>query len=220
MDDAIVARTDLGIRQPSDLEGKQLAILTGTTSHRFADLFIDYYGLDRDKIEFVNLSPPSIQASLIQGTIPAGSIWQPFRYNVETTLAEQGGGGVVQFTDRAIYTASALLAVRSELARERPEDIEKFLRALIKAEDYVANNTESAIETLSGALNVDSPILRSYWSDYDLRVNLKLSLEQMFTEEGAWVKTQDGFRTQALPSYANILNQEPLRRIDPSRILQ
>jgi NMT1/THI5 like len=42
-DDAIVARRDRGISKPKDLEGKMLAILPGTISHRFADLFIDFY---------------------------------------------------------------------------------------------------------------------------------------------------------------------------------
>lgn len=215
-DDAIVARRDLGIENPKDLEGKTLAILPGTTSHRFADLFVDFYGLDRSKIKFVNLSPPSIQAGILNGSIPAGSVWQPFRYNVEQALGDRA----VQFNDRAIYKAYSLIAVRRPFSEEHAKEIEAFLRALIAAENFIRSNVDEAISILSEELNMAPEVLRAIWDEYDLRVQLDTGMVQVFTEEGEWIKRrQAGFEGKQVPSYDQVLEPRFLERIDASRVI-
>lgn len=215
-DDAIVARRDLGIENPKDLEGKTLAILPGTTSHRFADLFVDFYGLDRSKIKFVNLSPPSIQAGILNGSIPAGSVWQPFRYNVEQALGDRA----VQFNDRAIYKAYSLIAVRRPFSEEHAKEIEAFLRALIAAEDFIRSNVDEAIGILSEELRMAPEVLRAIWDEYDLRVQLDTRMVQVFTEEGEWIKrSQKGFESKQVPSYNRILESKFLEHIDASRVI-
>lgn len=214
-DDAIVARRDLGIQEPKDLQGKKLAILPGTTSQLFADRFIDFYKLNRQEIEFVNLSPPSIQASIINGQIPAGSIWQPFRYNV----AREIGRNAVQFTERQIYKSYVLIAVRPEFAKQRPQKILLFLKGLIKAEEFVRANPQEAIEILATEIGVDPKILAAVWEEYDLSVGLDVSLVEILAQEGAWIhKTQKGFENMQVPSYRDVLNFRFLEQVDAARV--
>lgn len=223
-DDAIVARTDMGINEPKDIEGKQLAILTGTTSHRFADLFIDFYGLDRSTIEFVNLSPPSIQASLIQGVIPAGSIWQPYGYNVEQAVAGgrtgSEGAGAIQFNDRDIYKAYALVAARQQFVRENGGALDRYLRALIRAEEFVADNPDEAIAIFGEELSIEADVLRTFWDDYVPTVKLDMELIEVFRSEGEWiVEFQRGFEKRSVPTYDDIIDPAPLSTIDASRVV-
>ena len=214
-DDAIVARRDLGIREPKDLQGKKLAVLPGTTSQLFADRFIDFYKLNRKEIEFVHLSPPSIQASVINGQIPAGSIWQPFRYNVAREL----GRNAVQFNERKIYKSYALIAVRREFAKENPTKIRLFLKGLIKAEEFVRANREQAIEILGTEIGIDPKILAAVWEEYNLSVRLDASLVAILAEEGAWIRqTQKGFENMQVPSYRDVLNFRFLEQVDAARV--
>lgn len=214
-DDAIIARKDRGIRKPQDLEGKALAILPGTTSHRFADLFIDFYHLDRKKIQFLSLSPPSIQAGILNGNIEAGSIWQPYRYNVLRELGERA----IEFKDQRIYTAYSLIAARTKIAAERREDIINFLKALIQAEEYIKTHKDDAIAIISQELDVQKDVLEAVWNEYDLSVRLDEGLVRLFSDEGHWiVRTQKGFEGKTVPSYQDVLYPGILKNIDPVRI--
>jgi NitT/TauT family transport system substrate-binding protein len=215
-DDAIVARRDQGIGKPEDLQGKTLAMLTGTTSHRFADLFIDFYKLDRNKITLLNLTPPSIQASVINGQIPAGSVWQPFRYNVQQALGDKA----IQFNDRRIYKCNCLLAVRGDFAQNNPAQIRSFLKALIKADQFVKEHKEESIAILAQEIAMDPKVLTAVWGEYVLGVKLDLSLVQTFADTGAWVvSSQQGFENKVVPSYQDVLDPGFLRQVDPKLVI-
>lgn len=215
-DDAIVARRDKGINSPKDLEGKTIAVLDGTTSQRFADLFVDHYKLDRSTITFLNLSPPSIQAAVMNGDTVAGSIWQPFRYNVQQEIGDKA----IQFKNDNIYRAYSLLAVRKELADKHPEQIKQFLKALLKAEEYARKNKDDTIGLLSKEINIAPKVLEAVWDDYILRVRLDNNLLKVFQDEGKWIqRTQKGFEKKSVPTYENILNPAFLNSIDSSRVI-
>lgn len=214
-DDAIVARRDMGINSPKDLEGQTLAILNGTTSHRFADLFIDHYKLDRSKIKFLNLSPPSIQAAVMNGSVGAGSIWQPLRFNVEKEIGEKA----IQFKNDNIYRAHSLLAVRKSTAEKYPEQVKQFLKVLIKAEAYAKANKEEVIQILSKEINIAPDVLTAVWDDYILRVRLDTDLLNVFRDEGKWIQqTQKGFENKDVPTYDQIINPSFLQSVDASRV--
>lgn len=213
-DDAIIARRDMGINKPKDLEGKTIAILNGTTSHRFADLFIDHHKLDRDSITFLNLSPPGIQVAVMNNNTEAGSIWQPFRYNIQKEIGDKA----IQFKNDNIYRAYSLLAVRQEFASKHPDKINKFLKALIKAEAYAKDNKDEVIQILSKELNISAEVLAAVWGEYILRVQLDDKLLKVFQDEGAWIqRTQKGFEKKSIPTYENIINPTFLLNVDSSR---
>ena len=215
-DDAIVARRDKGIEKPEDLQGKTIGVLTATTSHRFADLFIDFYKLDRSKITILNLAPPSIQASVISDQIQAGSVWQPFRYNVQQALGDKA----IQFNDRRIYKCNCLLAVRADFAKEHADQIEAFLRALIKAEQFLKDNPTEAIAILAQEIAIDPKVLTAVWDEYAPSVKLDLSLVKTFADTGAWVvRSQPAFADKQVPSYQDVLDASFLRQVDAARVI-
>lgn len=215
-DDAIVARSDQGVTEPKDLEGKRLAIVQGTTSHRFADLFIERHRLNRDRIEFVNLTPPAIQAGLLSGNLPAGSVWEPFRYNIEQALP----GKVVQFKNDSIYRAYALLAVRKDFAAQEGNQIRAFIQALIRAEQFVREHKTEAVGILSQELAIPASTLNAVWNEYILTVRLDAALLQVLADEGAWIsRSQQGFEGRPVPRYDNVLDPQFLRAVQADRLV-
>jgi NitT/TauT family transport system substrate-binding protein len=214
-DDAIMARRDQGIQTPKDLEGKTLALVPGTTSHRFADLFIDFYKLDRKKIRFLSLTAPSIQASVLNGSIPAGSVWEPYRYDVQQAL----DGKLVQFNDPRIYTAYGLLAVRGDFAKAEPVRIRSFLKALIRAEAFIGDHRDEAITILAKEMEMDPAVLTAIWGSYEPSVQGDEALSDVFAGTGQWAKaTQKGLESKPVPAYTDVLDFSFLRRVDATRI--
>jgi NitT/TauT family transport system substrate-binding protein len=189
-------------------------MVPGTTSHRFADLFIDFYKLDRKKMQILSLTAPSIQASVLNGSIPAGSVWQPYRYNVEQAL----DGKLVQFNDRRIYTAYGLLAVRGDFAKAEPARIRSFLKALIHAEAFVKDHREEAIAILAKEMQMDPSVLTAIWGEYELNVQADEGLLNVFVSTGQWAKaTQKGLDAKPVPAYTDVLDLSFLRQADAAR---
>jgi ABC-type nitrate/sulfonate/bicarbonate transport system substrate-binding protein len=207
-DDALLARADKGIRKPTDLYGKTIAIVPATTSHRFADRFIDFYKLDRSRIRFLNSTPPGIQSGLLNGDLVAGSIWEPFRYNLQKAL----GTKIVQFQDRAIYTSYVLAAMRKATLVQEHARAELFLRGLVAAQRYVRDHPEESINLLAKEIGMEPGVLTAIWSDYEFGVGLSPELQSVFDDAGRWAKTAETSLASApVPSYANVIDPSVLK---------
>jgi len=214
-DDAIVARRDRGIKGPKDLKGKTLAILSATTSHVFADRFLKANGVAPGEVKTVNLTPPAMQAAVINGDVDAASVWQPFRYNVLKAL----GNKAVELNDPGVYTAYAVVAVRKEFAEKNPEAVKSFVRALIKAESYIKGSPDQAIPALAKEIDIDAGVLRKIWGEYSVRINLDAKLLATIREEGSWIhETQKGFGDKTVPAYSDAINSTFLAEVDASRV--
>jgi NitT/TauT family transport system substrate-binding protein len=216
-DDAIVARTDQGVRKPTDLYGKSVAIVPATTSQRFADRFVDFYKLDRSRIQFVNSTAPGIQAGLLNGETVAGAIWEPFRYNLQKSL----GPKLVQFHDLNIYTAYGLVAMRAATIGRDHVRAEQFLRGLIRAQQYVSDHQQESIAILAKELGMEAPVLAAIWNEYELNVALDPGLQSVFEDAGRWAKrAQPALANAPAPSFAGVIDPSVLRSAQAAGLAQ
>ena len=199
-DSAIVARKSAGIAQPSDLKGRRLGLLPGTTSQIFADRFLSKYGLSLADVQVMNLQAPAMQAAFVERGVDAISIWQPF----VTNIAKAGGDDAVTFKEAGVYVGLMNIAVRKSWASEHRSEVVRFVRALRKAEEWVKTNPEKAQTLMAKELNLDPGLVARIWSQYTFAVGLdQARLEKAIAEEGTWIqKTQPGFADKAVPDYA------------------
>ena len=215
-DDAIVARKDKGIRSPRDLAGKNVAYLPATTSHIFLARFLKANKVDINKLDLVTMTPPAMQAAMLNGDIAAASVWQPFRYNISKELA----GKIIEFKNTDVYGARAILAATSKKLSEHRDGIGKVLKALILAEEWMAGHEEEGLGILAAELKMDPQVLKAVWPEYRLHVQLDAPLLKLIQEEGAWIQqTQDGFKDKPVPSYSDIFAPEPLVAVAPDRVI-
>lgn len=215
-DGAIVARKDHGIETPKDLSGKKVGILQGTTSQIFADKFLEKHLID--SVNILNLQPISIQSSVISDEIDAGSIWQPFVYNIEKQLGENA----IVFKDSLAYTGYMNLAVRKDWlgTSENNKKAKSFLIALKKANQYIIDNPESSKDILSKIINLDKNIVESIWHEYKFDLNLdKNELLGVIKSEGEWIKeTQKNFIDKPFPNYETYFENTMLNDISRTEV--
>jgi ABC-type nitrate/sulfonate/bicarbonate transport system substrate-binding protein len=214
-DGAIVGRKDAKILTPKDLEGKKLGVLQGTTSQIFADRFIEKYGLKN--VQIVNLTTVAIQSSVVSKDIDAGSIWQPFIYNVQKQL----GDNAVVFADTDVYVGYFSLAVQRNWAKSNPKLVEKALQAHIKAEEFAKSNPDEAIALVAEEVGIDKAALGQFWNQYVYRVQVKPDLAREIAKEGDWIKnTQPQHKGQAVPTYDWAIDDSYLRTVASDRVAQ
>ena len=198
-DDAIVARADRNIRQPTDLTGRRVAYLPGTSSHVFLLRFAEKNKLDLSKVQLIAMSPPAMQAALTTGAVDAITVWQPFRSNAMATLGKAG----MQFDNGGIYRARVLLTARNDRLKTRSEAARRVLDSLDEAASFARTNPNKAIPILAKQLGVNEKSLAGSWSEYNLAVTFPSDLSFSLGEIGKQVvQTEPKFRSRPVPDYA------------------
>lgn len=165
---ALLVKADSDIESVSDLEGKTIATVVGSTGHNLVEKLLSQEGLDIDSdVEFVNISAGDAAAVLETGEADAVAIWEP---NV-TRLVENGTAKAIAYgRDCGLLGVNPLMINRA-YAESNPKIVE------IINEQY--KRGVEAIDTLDGDT-------LAYVSEY-----LSLEESQVATVAGNWDYTVD-----------------------------
>ena len=211
---AIVARKDAGISTTGDLKGKRIGFTAGTTSDFFLDSLLAANGLTRKEIQPVALKPEEMQDAILMNKVDAVCTW-----NYPLTLIQQqlGSGGVV-FYDREIYTETFNIAAQQDFVRNNPKTVRRFLRALIKAEAFVAKNPGEAQSIMSSATKVDKKLIQDVWNDFNYHVVLDQSLLITLEDETRWAMKNKLTDQTVMPNYSSYIHWDSLQSVKPDAI--
>lgn len=214
MNNAIVARKDSGIASASDLQGKRIGFTPGTTSDFFLDSILIANGLTREAIQPVPLKPEEMQAALLEKQVAAVSTWN---YPLTEIKRQLGTNGLVIF-DPDIYTETFNLAAKQDFVQRNPETVKRLLRAVIKAENYVAQQPDEAQEILSAATKTSKDLVREVWSAFNYRVILNQSLVITLEDETRWAIKHKLTDQAEMPDYRNFIHLDSLRAVKPEAV--
>lgn len=208
---AIIARRSAGITKPSDLAGKIVALSPGTTSDVFANWYLPKNGVPIEAVNLRRIQPAAIQQAVIAQEVDAASTWQPFVYNISKAM----GSDAIEFRDPAAYRGYENVAVRKSWAKEHPETVRAFLRALRVAEEFVKANPAEAQAIMAKEIALDPEIVKATWSEYTMMLSLDTpGLAKHIGQIGTWISaTQDGFKGKPVPDYTVYLDDTYLQSI-------
>ena len=214
LNNAIVARKDAGIAAASDLKGKRIGFTPGTTSDFFLDSMLTTLGLTRQAIRPMALKPEEMLPAILAGQVDAVCTWN---YPLTQIKRQLGANGTVIF-DREIYTETFNVAATREIVGNRPEAVQGFLRALIKAERFVAEQPAKAQALMAAATRTDPEVVREVWDAFNYRVRLDQALLITLEDEARWaVKHQLTDRT-GMPDFRRFIHLDSLRRVKPEAV--
>lgn len=146
-------RTDAGIRQPKDLEGKTVGINSfGACAEFVTKTFLRQHNVDVDKINFVVIPDDQAEQNLATGNTDLAIIHAPFSGRADhaaniTRLwsdydLDRGLGGMQPYS------------VHGKFLREHPESVRDVVTALAKAGNWVNANPEEARQIISKRINL------------------------------------------------------------------
>ena len=211
---AIAARKGAGINSPGDLIGKRVGFTPGTTSDFFLDSFLTANGLTRQNIQPVALKPDEMLGAMTAHNVDAVSTW-----NYPLTLIAQklGSEGII-FYDRQIYTETFNIATKQDFIKSNPETVKNFLRALLKAETFVATNPDEAQAIMAVATKNDKRLIHSLWNAFNYRVVLDQKLLLTLEDEARWAIKNKLTDKTVMPDYAGYIHTDSLRAVKPDAV--
>jgi NitT/TauT family transport system substrate-binding protein len=211
----VVARKDRGIHSAADLKGKRIGVFKGTTLDFFMDGFFTDTGIEYSDVEIVDMNVFEMTDAIAKGDLDAIFTWQPHVLNAQKKLGENG----IILESRLKYTTAWLIVVRKDYAEKNPEVLEKFLRVVVKAENFIKENPEEAIRIHAEVGGTDKETVEVLWDVVDFELTLSEGLLTTMEEESRWLIKENVYNETEVPSFLDYIYFEPLEKVKPEGIM-
>ena len=166
----VVALRSAGISAVSDLKGKRVACLVGSSSEYFLWRLLASGELAMADVTLTNLQPPDMVNALRRRDVDAISIWEP---HAQRAIDGVGADSNV-FDSRGLYTeyfnVVSTVAVLKDEAKRRA--ISEFLSALTDAARKMRGDAPQAWRVIGARLSMDPRELEGIWSRFSFEIGL------------------------------------------------
>jgi len=208
----IVARRDRTIVEPADLRGKRIGICPNTISEYYLSTFLLSYRIPRSEVTLVNLPPDGMTEALAGGEVDAISIWDVYVYDARKRLGENA----VSWHDQPTQDFHWVLMARENVIQS-PEPVRLFLKALVKAQDFLLAHEDVAKGIIMRRRGFEPEFMRENWEDTRLDVSLSQSLVRSLDNAANWNMHRDG-RFAESPNFLNYIYTGALDQVDPRAV--
>src|SRR4028119_2215219 len=147
--DVVVTKSD--IKTIPNLKGKKLGANLGGFSEVFVTEMLKISKLTSDDVRVVKAEALEVPQRIQNNAIQAGHTWEPY-----LSEALKLGANILFTSKQTPGLILDVVAFRSEVIRDRPEDIRPFVRGWLQALSYWETNIPEGNEIASKALNIPS----------------------------------------------------------------
>jgi ABC-type nitrate/sulfonate/bicarbonate transport system substrate-binding protein len=211
----IVAYRDRGILAPADLRGRRIAVPKATSAHYFLDMFLAAQGLTPSDVTQVFLPAAEVGPAFRDGRVDAAAHWEP---NVQNIAREAGERGQV-FHFSGLVVSPFLLLARQDLIEKSPARVQGVLRALLRAERFMAETPAEAPRLLAPMFGISVPECDYVLSLHDYAVTLDQPLPFVLENATRWqIGLPPAAEQAAMPNYLNFIDAGPLRAVKPQAV--
>lgn len=210
----IITRKDKGINTGADLKGKRVGVNRGTSGHFYLGVYLIHNNLSISDVKMVNIKTDDLPAALKNNEVDAISVWQPYSQEAERLLQDNA----IILPQPEIYRTTFDFAVMKSFAKDHPEILIKFLRAIDKAAVFIKDNKEKSQEIIAESFKLDKDIVNAAWNDFVYDVSLDQSLLVAWDEIARWTIKNKLTDSKELPNYLNFICLDALDAVKPESI--
>jgi NitT/TauT family transport system substrate-binding protein len=107
---------------------------------------------------------------------------------------------------------------RTEFLKGHADAIEKFVRAMLKAEQFMQSHPDETLNLAAAWLKIDVDALRPSWKQFDFRVNLLQSNLITLEDEARWAMARGHVAKGPVPNFLPHLYLDALLTVEPERV--
>jgi NitT/TauT family transport system substrate-binding protein len=150
--------TGPNIKRVEDLKGKKFGISSfGGTPHSEAIMILRKYGMNPEKdVIFLQIGGSSTRyAALDSGAIDAAMLVPPFN-----KLAKKRGFNEILSFNEIMNIPLGGLAVHTQRMKEKPEEIVKMIKAMLKGVDYIRSHKNDVLAIMANQWGIKETDIR------------------------------------------------------------
>jgi len=148
---SMVANKRAGIKTLADLKGKKIATQFGSNYHKVALKFLASQGLEANDAELVQLQRAEAIIALKQGLVDAAIFDEPF---ISEALKDDNIAEIS--TTKGYDKIFNITFARTEYAKENPQIVSRYLKAIKKANDWMVKNADEATRIVLKSMGTDN----------------------------------------------------------------
>ena len=184
---------------PSSLKGQKLLLTTNSTVDFASRKCLVKMGLAANDMQFVNLGQAQIITALTSNNGDIAGVWAPNTY----TLEERAGAKYLCSGADAGAIVPGALIVRADFAKERPDDVAKFLAVFLRGWSWAKANPAEArtlalefykqggLEVSANAMDQEFALRPTFGLDEQLKIMARASgnstVDGWFDEIGKFI---------------------------------
>lgn len=210
----VLARKDSGIQRPFDLLGKRIGVTLRSTGHYFLESFLDHYGFSLNDVDLAGVDANMLGIELLEGRLDAITTWEPYIYRTQMALGEENA---VLMTRPTLFRKDLYLAARRDYSEPNKENLKKFLRAVIRAEDFIEKHPEESQLIVAKRLGVEKEIVESVWNTFSFKISLRQASLHNLKAMERWA-VEHGYINGNTLTYADFIDQRILQEVDSARV--
>ncbi len=210
----VVARKDREIQHIPDLKGKRIGVTLHTASDFTLMRFLTLNRISRSEVTLVNLSPRELEVAISSGKIDAMISWDTWVYEAKKRL----GTNAVTWPAGVGQDFYWMLGVRKALIDSRRAAVERFLKSMVQAEEFIRRHKEESLDTLVRKWNFDPEYTMYAWQRNRIDVTLEQGILTAMEDEAEWKIAEIGGKELAVPNYLRFIYFAGLAAVDPKAV--
>ena len=210
----VLARKDHNVINPLDIKGKKVGATLRSTGHYFLEGFLANYDLSLNDIELHDVNAAELKGKLISGELDAITSWEPHIYNTKQILDDSK---LSMFVSPTPFRKDFFFTVRNQYATQNKEQVDRFLTALLKAENFIKNNPAKAKEIVAKRISADPVIVDHIWDAFIFEITLEQSIIVGLEDEAMWA-IDIGATQGPAPNYLDFIDYQSLQDIKPDAV--
>jgi len=209
----LVARRSAQVQRAADLVGKRVGTVGGTSAQYFLSQWLTYHGIAPTQLQTVSLPPEALVTELLGGRLDAIAIWEPL---AGAALRDLRGDGVALPQPRVYQQHFSLVTTRTGL-RARDDAWQRLLRALLRAQKFIAEEPVRTRQLLSARLGMTPEEAEALIAEHDFRLRLDQSLASTLQAQARWALREGLLKRERLQG-ATLAEPRPLLRLAPGAV--
>ena len=210
----LIGRRDRGIENISDLKGKKIGFPKKTICEFFLGRFLNLHGMSLQDVVLVDLPASTIYGCSDNGSVDAIIYYQPYVYAIEDRLGDNGVIWQAQ-SNQLLY---GVMSCRNEWAAGHGEQINRLLKSLALAEEYLIDHPEEAKAIVQKRLNFSDAYMETVWPNHEFTLSLDQSLLIAMNDEGRWMINNNLTTGKTVPYFRDYIYTKGLEEIKPESV--
>ncbi len=183
----VIVRSTSDMNNISDLIGKKIAVLAGTSSHYALLKILSDNGLSVDDVKILLMPPAEAKTAFETGSIDAWAVWPPW-------VEQQQVSGFAKSLEGSDAVIQCVGSIPTSFVNSDPTIVASLSSIIKRAKTWILNNEEESQRIVSKQVELDIEIVRLAWPKFD------------------WAATYNASVLQDLQNKADFLSKEKLTR--------